>query len=90
MDHVWDGFYTGQRRKSMFPALLEMSGDYTIEYTGTPFNKMKYALRGSTGQIKVRVLYWNAGLYDVSVNGNKIEPTAFDPSTGQARELTGT
>lgn len=51
---------------------------------------MKYALRGSTGQIKVRVLYWNAGLYDVFVNGNKIEPTAFDPSTGQARELTGT
>jgi len=23
MDHMWDGFYTGQKRKSMFPILIE-------------------------------------------------------------------
>lgn len=28
MDHVWDGFYTGQKRKSMFMGMIEATGDY--------------------------------------------------------------
>jgi len=30
MDHVWDGFYTGQLRQSRFPAQIEAEGNYTI------------------------------------------------------------
>lgn len=28
MDHVWDGFYTGQVRESRFPAMVEIGQDY--------------------------------------------------------------
>jgi len=38
MDHVWDGFYTGQKRESRFPSLVDAAkgGVYDITYTGTP------------------------------------------------------
>lgn len=36
MDHVWDGFYTGQVRLSRFPSQIETLGDYEVDYTGTP------------------------------------------------------
>jgi hypothetical protein len=41
MDHMWDGFYTGQVRLSRFPTLMEASaGSVTeIEMTGTPAKK---------------------------------------------------
>lgn len=36
MDTVWDGAYTGQKRLQKFPTFLDISRNYTIEYTGTP------------------------------------------------------
>lgn len=47
MDHVWDGFYTGQVRLSRFPILVYVpkGAVYDVIYTGTPAKKMKYALR---------------------------------------------
>lgn len=38
MDHVWDGFYTGQTRLSRFPiiAYSPPGAVYDIVYTGTP------------------------------------------------------
>lgn len=38
MDHVWDGFYTGQKRLLRFPVILQANtGNFhVIEYTGTP------------------------------------------------------
>jgi len=42
MDHMWDGFYTGQKHLSRFPAMIEIKGDYTVEMTGTPPGKMRY------------------------------------------------
>jgi len=44
MDHVWDGFYTGQTRLSRFPALIETGRDYNLTLTGTPPGKMRYTL----------------------------------------------
>jgi hypothetical protein len=35
MDHVWDGFYAGQKHKSMFPSLIDTNSNYTLEYGGT-------------------------------------------------------
>lgn len=37
MDHMWDGFYTGQVRLSRFPAQILTDKSYTMTYTGTPF-----------------------------------------------------
>jgi len=83
MDHKWDGFYTSQEHKSMFPAVIQTTGFYQIEYTGTPFNNMRYIMKGLNGLIKLRVLYWNAGSYSVSVAGSVVEPNAFDSTIGK-------
>lgn len=89
MDHMWDGFYTGQTHKSQFTSMIETTGNYTVEYTGTPFNNMRYQMRSNKGQIKVKVPYWNAGSYSVWVNGKKIPFTSWDKEAGRQSELTG-
>ena len=90
MDHVWESFYTGQIRKSMFPALVETNNNYTVVYTGTQPGKMKYALDGNEGQTKIAVPYFNAGSYSVTVNDAVIESTEFDQSIGSSVPLSGT
>jgi len=47
MDHMWDGFYTGQKHKSMFAAQVDTFSNYTIEYTSDPFKNMRYELRAT-------------------------------------------
>lgn len=45
MDHVWDGFYSGQIRRSRFPGLIwggKKDLVYNIKMTGTPAKKMKF------------------------------------------------
>lgn len=83
MDHVWDGFYTGQVRESTFPGLVLTDYDYDIEYTGTPFKKMTYKLRGLSGGVLVRVQYYNAETYYVyDMADNKIEQNEYDEDLG--------
>lgn len=89
MDHVWDGFYTGQMHKQQYSAVMDARGNYTIEYTSTPFKNMRYQLRSNKGKIKVKVQYWNAGSYEVYANGQLIEPTAWDKEAGTQAELRG-
>lgn len=64
MDHVWDGFYTGQTRLSRFPILVyaPKGAVYDIVYTGTPAKKMKYTLRSQdkTLGLTVRIAYPSA------------------------------
>ena len=78
MDHMWDGFYTGQKHKSQMTSFVEADRNYTIEYTGTPYKKMRYQYHGEEGQIKLRILYWDAGSYAVYVDNKKIDYTAWD------------
>lgn len=88
MDHVWDGFYTGQVRESTFPGLIVTGLDYEVQYTGTPFKNMIYTVRGGSGGAKVRVQYFNAETYIVTdLAGNKIEGTEFDEELGSQAEL---
>jgi hypothetical protein len=42
MDHMWDGFYTGQKRLSRFNAQILTNKAYTMTYTGTPPKNMRY------------------------------------------------
>jgi len=71
MDHEWDGFYTGQHRLSRFPAQIQAGQSYTVTYTGTPPNNMRYWLMGDTGSlgIVVKVPYPNAGSFSIKVAG---------------------
>lgn len=47
MDHVWDGFYTGQTRLSRFPVQLETGQDYHMRLTGTPPGNLRFRLDSS-------------------------------------------
>jgi len=75
MDHVWDGFYTGQTRLSRFPVQIENDKDYNVLFTGTPPGKMRFLLKeGIEGKgIFLRIRYADSGAYQVTVGG-KVEP----------------
>ena len=73
MDHVWDGFYTGQLRLSRFPAMIEIDATnqrtYTISYTGTPPGGQRFTLH-TDSEIKnlgviIRIDYPKAGGYEI-------------------------
>lgn len=49
MDHIWDGFYSGQQRFVRTSGLIATGQDYEITYTGTPPFHMRYKLRGARG-----------------------------------------
>jgi hypothetical protein len=74
MDHGWDGFYTSQKRLQRFISSVETGQTYTVTYTGTPPNNMRYVLRADAGNpgIIVRVPYPNAGSFGITVNGNLV------------------
>ena len=61
MDHVWDGFYTGQVRESRFPAVVyaPRGAVYNITYTGTPAKKQRFELKSqdSFAGMTIRIAY---------------------------------
>jgi hypothetical protein len=89
MDHVWDGFYTGQKHKSQFASLIQTTGNYTMKPTGTTPGRMRYTLRADRGAIKVKVPYSTAGSYQVKVEGKAIPYTTWDSAAGAPSELSG-
>ena len=48
MDHGWDGAYTSQKREQRFPTMIDVSRNYTIEYTGTPPQKQRFSLHSDS------------------------------------------
>lgn len=90
MDHMWDGFYTGQKRLSRFPVQIETVGDYLIKFTGTPANKMRFVLRANIGAIKIKIPYSNAGAYTVFANSVEKAYTPWDSRLGRHGELSKT
>jgi len=86
MDHIWDGFYTGQVRLSAFPSLiLAPQGEDTvteITMTGSPPNKMKFNLyeqgAGTSLGTTIRIAYPDAGSKAVYKDGTLVEPNAWD------------
>lgn len=83
MDHMWDGFYTGQKRLSRFNAQILTNKAYTMTYTGTPPKNMRYQLRSDAGTkgITIKVPYPNAGAYSVKVNNAIIELNQIESAT---------
>lgn len=89
MDHEWDGFYTGQHRLSRFPAQIEAGHHYTVTYTGTPPNNMRYWLIGdaSSKGITLKIPYPNAGSFSVKVNDKIVDMNGWDTTTKSAAAI---
>ena len=89
MDHVWDGFYTGQLRLSRFPGQLETGKDYTILMAGSPPKNMRFTLRASTGGTKLKIMYPDSvGSYTVKADGELKEYTPWNDELGRHGPLT--
>lgn len=93
-DHFNDGYYTSQERLSRFNAAIKSPADnsreYTVKFTGTPPQKMRFKLQAEVGGILIKIPFYNAGSYQVSVNGNVVPMTAWDPNLGSPSAITKT
>lgn len=86
MDHVWDGFYSGQIRRSRFPGMVwgkqpgETGQVYEIVFTGTPAKKMKYEFISETPKagMTVKIAYPSALSRSVLKDGEVIEYNTWD------------
>lgn len=91
MDHVWDGFYTGQVRLSRFHSIIQ--GDrgavYDLNFTATPAKKFRFTLRSQskTAGATIRIPYYTAESRSVLVDGKLVEPNQWDDATQQYGEI---
>ena len=63
MDHVWDGFYTCQKRLSRFTGLIDGNqGVYNLTFTGYPPKKLTFTFmsENKTGGMTLRIAYPSA------------------------------
>jgi hypothetical protein len=77
MDHVWDGFYTGQKRRTRFPAVVDAADGsvYDIVYTGTPPKRQLFELNSANADagLTVRIAYPGAVSYSLMKDGAIVE-----------------
>jgi len=85
MDHMWDGFYTGQNRLSRFPALIEgkKGSAFDLSFTATPAKTFKFTLKGFHADMgtTVRLAYPNSDSRSIEKDGKKVEFNKFDDKT---------
>jgi hypothetical protein len=91
MDHVWDGFYTGQKRLQRFPSVIqgERGSVYDLNFTGSPAKHMQFTLRSqtkSTGST-IRIAYPGAESRAIYVDGELIQMNQWDDSVQQYGEI---
>jgi hypothetical protein len=89
MDHMWDGFYTGQVRLSRFPSVIEASAGsiYDITMTGTPAKNMRFRLEGGTGAT-IRIAYPGSESRGIFKNGVEVSYNEWDDATASYGEIT--
>jgi hypothetical protein len=77
MDHVWDGFYSGQLRESRFPAVVyaPKGSVYNITFSGSPAKKMRFELKSldTRSGMTIRIAYPSAESRKVLKNGAVID-----------------
>jgi hypothetical protein len=77
MDHVWDGFYSGQIRRSMFPVLVHAPDEsvYDLVMTGSPAKKMRFKLisQDSGAKMTIRIKYPSAESRGIVKDGEVID-----------------
>jgi hypothetical protein len=96
MDHVWDGFYTGQKRMSRFPSILPMNRFMNITATGTWPNNMRYHLVAAEDFNKPSVITvsyqhpYTIALYKNGVKQSPLQYAQDDLSQVQLSSPSGT
>lgn len=84
MDHIWDGFYSGQLRESRFPAIVysPVGSVYNLTFTGSPAKKMRFELRSDSDNVgmTVRIPYPSAQARKIIKDGETIEMNEWDES----------
>lgn len=95
MDHVWDGFYTGQLRESRFPAVVyaPKGSEYNLTFTGSPAKKMRFELKSEDryAGTTIRIPYPTAESRKILKNGNVVEMNQWDenlvpPGYGEVKQ----
>ena len=76
MDHVWDGFYTGQKRRSRFPSIVRSGDVVTIGYTGTPPERQLFKYESTEDSITIKINYPKTGAYSIKANSRTSNPIA--------------
>jgi len=91
MDHVWDGFYTGQKRESKFPSIIEGSRGriYNATFTGTPPNNMRFSMHATKHSwgATIRIHYPSAQSRNLVKDGKIIEFNQWDESLRNYGEI---
>jgi hypothetical protein len=90
MDHIWDTFYTGQKRMARFPTALATGQDYRLEFAGTPPKKIRFGLEARTGGTMIHIPYPVAGSVRIKIDGKTIDPTPWDEEFSAPAALTKT
>ena len=84
MDHVWDGFYSGQVRESRFPAVVyaPKGSVYNITYSGSPAKSQRFELKSldSKSGMTIRIAYPSAESRKIVKNGAVVEMNQWDES----------
>jgi len=83
MDHVWDGFYSGQVRESRFQATVyaPKGSVYNMTFAASPAKKMRFHLRSEhteTSGMTIRIAYPSAQARKLVKNGQDIAMNDWD------------
>jgi hypothetical protein len=82
MDHMWDGFYTGQIHLTRFPGLIDAvpKSVWNVTMVGTPPNKMTWKLMSQekTSAVQLRIAYPSAQSRNIVKDGKIIEFNQWD------------
>jgi hypothetical protein len=85
MDHVWDGFYSGQIRMSRFGSIFEASRGsvYDLTFTGSPAKKLKFTLNGMSKSMgaTIRIAYPGSESRSIVKDGSIVEMNQWDDAT---------
>ena len=85
MDHIWDGFYTGQLRMSRFPGLIPLGKKIKVEFSGTPPGNLVFTVITDSSAAKgttVHIKYPKPGKLEIYNNGVMVQPNQWDESLG--------
>ena len=91
MDHMWDGFYAGQKRLSRFPGLIDGDhGVYNLTFTGTPAKKMTFTLlsQNKTAGMTLRIAYPSSVSRNMVKDGKIIEYNMWNETSKQYGPIT--
>ena len=56
-DHDWDGFYTSLKRLSRYPAVVQTGQDYSLRFTSTVPDVLRWQLQGGLDAESITVQY---------------------------------